>query len=280
PGQTLKARKSWFMFDDKIVALGSGIIETAPDNKHVETVIENRKLSNPNANVLTVNGTQAATGQWTKSFNNVRWAELSGNTRNSDIGYYFPTPTTVNAQRQARTGSWFDIDKTAPFINTATYTRTYQSLWFDHGANPLSGAYSYVLLPGKSAAQTSAYAAQPDITILQNTSNAQGVIDLGAHVTAANFWADVTQRVGAITSDKKSSILLKENTNGGLKFSAADPMFSTSGTLHVEIAKGGGQPSDKDPAITVTQLTPTIKMSINLANLRGRSVKVNFAPPA
>jgi hyaluronate lyase len=280
PGQTLKARKSWFMLDDKIVALGSSIIETAPDHKHVETVVENRKLSNPNANVLTVNGTQASTGQWTKSFNDVSWAQLSGSTQNSDIGYYFPTPTTVNAQRQARTGSWFDIDKTAPFINTDTYTRTYQSLWFDHGANPLSGAYSYVLLPGKSAAQTSAYAAQPDITILQNTSNAQGVIDLRAHVTAANFWADSSQRIGDITSDKKSSILVKENTNGGVKFSAADPMFSTSGTLNVEIAKAGGQPSGKDPAIAVTQLVPTIKMRVNLANLRGRSVKVNFAAPA
>jgi hyaluronate lyase len=279
PGQTLKARKSWFMFDDEIVALGSGIMETAPDNKHVETIVENRKLSSPSANVLTVNGTRTSTGQWAQTFNNVRWAQLSGSNTDSDIGYYFPTPTSVSAQRQARSGSWFDIDKTAPFIDTNTYTRTYQSLWFDHGVNPSSGAYSYVLLPGKSAAQTSAYAAQPDIAILQNNSNAQGVIDRQSHVTAANFWADATQHIGDITSNKKTSILVKEDTDGGIKFSAADPMFSTNGTLNVEIAKAGGQASGEDPAITVTQLTPTIKMSINLANLRGRSVKVNFAPP-
>ncbi|OAS22099.1 polysaccharide lyase family 8 super-sandwich domain-containing protein [Paenibacillus oryzisoli] len=40
---SLKARKSWFMFDDEIVALGSGINST--DNRKIETTIENRMLN-------------------------------------------------------------------------------------------------------------------------------------------------------------------------------------------------------------------------------------------
>ena len=80
------------MFDDKIVALGSGIMETAPDNKHVQTIVENRKLSNPSANVLTVNGTRTSTGQWAQTFNNVSWAQLSGSSTDSNIGYYFRHP--------------------------------------------------------------------------------------------------------------------------------------------------------------------------------------------
>ncbi|NQX60627.1 polysaccharide lyase family 8 super-sandwich domain-containing protein [Paenibacillus qinlingensis] len=40
---SLKARKSWFMFDDEIVAIGSGINST--DNRKIETTIENRMLN-------------------------------------------------------------------------------------------------------------------------------------------------------------------------------------------------------------------------------------------
>lgn len=42
-GSTLKAKKSWFMFDDEVVALGTGI--TSTDNRTIETTIENRMLT-------------------------------------------------------------------------------------------------------------------------------------------------------------------------------------------------------------------------------------------
>ena len=50
---TLTAKKSWFMFDDELVALGAGITDTSTNA--VETTIENRKISGSEA--LTVNGT-------------------------------------------------------------------------------------------------------------------------------------------------------------------------------------------------------------------------------
>ncbi|WP_171056078.1 polysaccharide lyase family 8 super-sandwich domain-containing protein [Paenibacillus sinopodophylli] len=42
-GSTLTAKKSWFMFDDEIVALGAGI--NSFDNRMIETTIENRMLN-------------------------------------------------------------------------------------------------------------------------------------------------------------------------------------------------------------------------------------------
>ncbi|OAS23056.1 hypothetical protein A8708_23135 [Paenibacillus oryzisoli] len=42
-GSTLKAKKSWFMFDDEVVALGTGIAST--DNRTIETTVENRMLT-------------------------------------------------------------------------------------------------------------------------------------------------------------------------------------------------------------------------------------------
>jgi hyaluronate lyase len=40
-GSTLKAKKSWFMFDDEVVALGTGI--TSTDNRTIETTEQSRQ---------------------------------------------------------------------------------------------------------------------------------------------------------------------------------------------------------------------------------------------
>lgn len=49
------SRKSWFMFDDEIVAVGSDIRSTLSGSP-VETIIENRKLNMDKSNALIVNG--------------------------------------------------------------------------------------------------------------------------------------------------------------------------------------------------------------------------------
>ena len=55
-------QKSWFLFGDKYIALGSDISSTG--GRSVETIVENRKLNENGSNTLTVDGTvkPAATG--------------------------------------------------------------------------------------------------------------------------------------------------------------------------------------------------------------------------
>ena len=50
---SLEAKKSWFMFDDEIVALGAGI-HSEKTNVSVETTIENRKLNKEGTNSITI----------------------------------------------------------------------------------------------------------------------------------------------------------------------------------------------------------------------------------
>ncbi|NDV46803.1 T9SS C-terminal target domain-containing protein [Paludibacter sp. 221] len=53
--RALDAKKSWFMFDDEIVALGSNI-KLESGSAPVETIIENRKIKPDLSNTLTMNG--------------------------------------------------------------------------------------------------------------------------------------------------------------------------------------------------------------------------------
>ena len=80
---TLEARKSWFMFDDEIVALGAGI--NAEDGYEVDAIVENRKsnnvktISDPDVTVYEVKSVSARKSyfdieisedgtSWTKAF--------------------------------------------------------------------------------------------------------------------------------------------------------------------------------------------------------------------
>jgi len=278
-GQTLTGRKSWFMFDDEIVAMGAGISATATDNKDVETIVENRRLNAAGSNTFMVNGTAKPTSlPWSQTMTGVSWAHLQGDAVGSDTGYYFPGAPTIKGLREARTDAWNSIDTTPPFVDTTRYTRNYLTLWFDHGVNPGNSGYSYVLLPNKTAAQVSSYAASPTITILQNTPQGQGVRENTLALTGANIWVDGGLQVGDVWSSKKSAVMMKD-TAGAIDVSIADPMFVNTGTFTVEISRAGGTVLAKDPAITVTQTSPTIKLTVNAANLNGRSVKISLAAP-
>ena len=268
-GVTLTGKKSWFMFDDEIVCLGAGI--TSTDARPIETTVENRKISG--SNVLTVNGTvkSAALG-WNEAMASTSWAHLQGSVSNSDIGYYFPTAPTIRGVRESRSASPSEIDVGA---STAIETRNFLRLGFEHGNNPTSTTYQYVLLPGRNAKRTGNYAAAPHITVLNNNANVQAVRENTLGITAANFWTDNTHTYGGITSNKKACVLVRDY-GPFIDVSVSDPTQLNTNGINLQIALDGGTLVSADAGVTVTQTTPTITMAINTANSAGRTFKVRF----
>jgi hyaluronate lyase len=258
-GNTLTGKKSWFMFDDEIVALGSDI--TSADNRTIETIVENRRITST-SNALTVNGTaQPTTVPWSATLSSVNWMHLAGSAASgADIGYYFPTASTIKAVRESRTSTWDAIGTGS----TTSITRNYVTFWRDHGANPTAATYAYVLLPNRTTSQVSSYAGSPDITILENSSTAHGVKENKLNVVAVNFWQDATKTVNILTSNKKATVIAKENDGQDIEIAVADPTQLGS-TINLEIARSASAVIYKDSRITVTQLSPTIKFTVNVA---------------
>lgn len=268
-GSTLKAKKSYFMFDDEVVALGSGI--TSTDNRTIETIVENRKLNAAGSNALTVNGVaKSATAGWSETMSGVNWAHLDGTG-----GYYFPVAATVKGLRETRTGSWSDINSV--YTDGLTHSNSYMTMWFDHGTNPTNGTYQYVLLPGKTSAETGAYAAHPQITVLENGTDAQAVRENTLNVTGYNFWNDTVKTSGDITSNKKASVMTREQPGDSFEIAVADPTQTNSGTIEIEIARSGAYVISKDAEVTVTQLRPTIKLKVNTNKSQGLPYRAKFS---
>ncbi len=270
-GVTLTGKKSWFMFDDEIVCLGAGI--TSTDSRPIETTVEQRKISSTGDNAFTVNGTaKPATLGWTETMSSTSWAHLAGHVAGSDIGYYFPTAPTIKALREARTGAWSDIDSDG---STAPITRNYLRLTLEHGSNPSSATYQYVLLPGRNATRTGHYAAAPHITVLANNANVQAVQESNLGITAANFWNDTAQSIGGITSNKKASVLVRED-GPFIDVSVSDPTQLNTTTIDLQIALDGGTLVSADAGVTVTQSSPSIVLSVSTNGAAGKTFQARF----
>ncbi|WP_164821533.1 polysaccharide lyase family 8 super-sandwich domain-containing protein [Paenibacillus koleovorans] len=276
---TLSALKSWFMFDNEIVALGSGVTSTG--GKAVETIIENRKLTSAGDNVFKVNdetaeSTSLALG--TQTYAGTNWMNLEGNVPGSEIGYYFPDAPTIKTIRESRTGTWNAINTNNG--STDPKTNSYLTLWLEHGTNPTNSNYAYVLLPNKTSTQTSSYAANPDVEILANTTSVQAVREKQLHVTGANFWTNVTQTVYAdsapyLTSNKIAAVMVHESGNE-LTVAVSDPTQAYNGSITLEIHQPDFQLLSKDSQITVLQQSPTLKLSINVNAAKGKTFKATF----
>ncbi len=272
--KNLTAKKSWFMFDDEIVALGSDI--DSADGIPVETVVENRMLNSSGNNALTVNGqAKSSVLGWSESMPGTDWIHLAGNNSDSDIGYYFPDKAKVDGVREARTGAFSDIDKRAG-ASTTEYTRNYLNLWLDHGINPANAGYSYVLLPNKTSSQVGSYAQNPDIEILRNDEEVQAVKEKELNIIGANFWNDTPATAGIITSNKKAAVMTKEETGKSMEVSVSDPTQANPGYINITINRNAKGIISCDDGITVTQLSPTIKLLVDVNGAHGKAFKVKF----
>jgi hyaluronate lyase len=289
-GNTLIARKSWFMFDDEIVAMGTAI--TSVDNIAVETIVENRRLGDTGSNTFTVDGMeQPISLGWSAALSGISWAHLSGGAAvavsagesadtcvdtntSADIGYYFPNTAVVKAVREARSGNWQDIDNRQ--LMATDVTRNYLTLWFEHGVNPRNSDYQYVLLPNRSREQVAQYASNPDIQVLINSPGVQAVKETKLGIIGANFWEDKEESVDLIRVNKKTAIMTREVSGSSLEVSLSDPTQVNTGTIDVELDRSASAIYTADSGISVTQLSPFIKFTVNVNGARGKTFKVSF----
>lgn len=272
----LEAKKSWFVFGDQIVALGAGIKTTAGDT--TETVVENRKIDNNNK--LLVNGNEVVASD-SADQQAANWAWLSENTKGSAIGYYFPEETTVSLKRETRTGKWSEVNTNTNAGDADEVTKQYISIAMDHGTNPADASYGYVLLPGKTQEEMTAYAKDNGIEILSNTDKLQAAADTVTGVSGYNFFtageSNVPENYGIqkLTSDAPASVTMYNNGHKMIQFAISDPTQKSSTiTLHLE---GTGLSEYQcDNGVTVTKDDTGITITANVSGLVGGTLNASI----
>ncbi|MEV6107908.1 polysaccharide lyase 8 family protein [Streptomyces sp. NPDC051940] len=273
-GSTLRARKAWFFLDDAVVCLGNGI--TSTDGRTIETVVENRNLGASPDRLFQLDGVaQPATEGWSATPDSPAWAHLDGTG-----GYVFPDPadaaTTLRVLRENRAGTWYDINDGVDTRGTRDeVTRPYLTLWFDHGASPAGGSYSYVLLPAASAAETRAFAGSRPVVTEANDAIAQAVSVRSQGLTAAHFWQAGT--AAGITADGPAAVVVTRRDDG-IRVAVADP-GRTATTVTVTLPFATGEVVSADPTVTAVPGRRTV-LTVRTAGSRGHSYTAHLACPA
>lgn len=284
---TLKAeaKKSWFVFDNEIVCVGSGICSS--DATNMNTYIDQRRLITDNRNTLSVNNvTQSATfgsDNAPVTLSNVNWIHLSGKySSGGHVGYYFPQPATLKAIRQRQTGKWSDINIDGDTSEKSNYFFT---LWKEHG-NQITAdeseltKYSYVLLPEFTKTAVQSYAQNPDIEIMANTNNQHAVRERKLGITAVNFWNNISAQSlnidgePYIACNKKASVIVQE-TNDSIIIGVSDPTQLCTDPVTVKLYSGGAtKVLSASSMIEVQSLSSPVTLKVNVSGTRGMTHQI------
>ena len=209
----LKAKKSWFMFDDIIYCLGSGISSTSEQS--VTTSINQSFLK---GRVLLGKGDQLLTNARNKKGITLDWV------LHDSIGYLFPNEGRKFLSTNILTGSWNNVAKRyRPVILTEHIFK----LWVDHGARPNNKDYSYLLVPNATQEKMLDLNKNKPFKIVNNKT-LQSVESIDGKISGAVFYSKGTSKIkGGISVNKPCVIMLTEKSDI-VDFAICDPTHKLS----------------------------------------------------
>lgn len=262
----LAARKSWFCFDEYVVAAGHGITSTS--GYRVETFLETRNLHGAGENTLTVNGvTSVAALNTSQTWTGAQWAHIEG-----VGGYIYPSPRPLRAERYERTGSYSAINSTG---STTPITRRYLTLSQDHGIDPVNASYFYIVAPKATVERTAALYTHRNVTVVNNNAKVQAVRQSSTGITMANIWEPAGATTGSITVNRGCSVVVQEKDDR-LTVAVAEP-YRTGTTIRVAVAAAYNDYRllSKDSTVTVVAVGSTIVLDVR-PSIFGRTMTATF----
>ncbi len=262
----VSALKSWFYFDNEFVALGAGI--NAPNaTSPVITTLNQCLLTSPVTYATTSGGTQTLSSG-TATMGNLSWVYQGG------VGYLFPSsPSSATVMATAQSGTWYSLNTA---LSKSTVTDNVFSLQINHPSQPVGATYSYIVVPGTTAAGMAAYAANVPITILRNDTTVQAVENASLGLTEAAFYSSSQLNIAPAenywVTPNASALLLLQQSNSGLTISASNPLAAA---LSLQVNVGLPLANYWNPAAGYSMVT------FNLAggSLGGSSVTQFFPYP-
>lgn len=177
----VKAHKGWFLFDDEVVCLGSGIennsgraLNTSINQCHLrgDVYMNSKHLNN-------IKGK----GEAEMLFKGFVW--------HNNIAYYFPNSTKICLKTANQKGSWNRINYN---LSSNEISLPVFNLYIEHGLSKQTNSYEYVVIPGKTLRQTKRYN-KSNIQIVSNTESLQAVYHKKLDVLQAIFYDEGTIKI-------------------------------------------------------------------------------------
>ncbi len=233
PHDPVKARKSWFFFDDHYVCLGAGIESLSP--YPVVTTLHQSLLGTD----VMVREDQKVRRMnlGTHRLQDPEWIHHDG------VGYLILDTGMVHLSNRVEKGTWYDISRQWD-VSKDTVQKEVFKLWIDHGARPQGRRGGLVNQPMIARDVTYRYAVIPaleinemqraadrltgsqGIRIIANNRWLQGVYHMGEGIAQVIFFRAGTASLPggvSVSLDSPGAVMLHMEGSRVSKVTAADP---------------------------------------------------------
>lgn len=272
PHHPLKAKKSWFFFDQEYVCLGSGI--HSPTTNPVITTVNQTHLHGP---VLISDGTTNKTiAKGEHNLNGVKWVW------HDNIGYIFPDTSRIRLKNQETQGTWFSVNCQTDSPKDTIRMNVFK-LWNDHGIRPKQESYSYIVRPNISVTGLTEYQQEIPIAILSNTEDLQAVEHTKKGIAYMACYRATEQKMAdgqlVLKVHSPALIMVSYHPNGILKsLTVSDPSRKLS---HIHVSFSGKyenpQCSNRIQCNYVDSLRETfLSVELPKGDEAGKSISVLF----
>lgn len=203
---SLRAKKSYFIFDDRVVAIGSDIENNLKDRPAHTTLFQN--YSGDGVAAMSFNG-EAITAEYSK---NIKGKAVIID--NQNIAYIVP-----NGDVTLKNGEQHSLheEKRTPTKNH------FAVAYIDHGDIVEGGSYEYLMLIDATAEQIAKSSAKLPYTLLESTSKAHIVCDEQTRTTGYALFEAGTVDSGIVKSVSIPSLIMVSESGKSLTMSVADP---------------------------------------------------------
>ena len=234
----ISAKKSWFIFDDEMLAMGTDLKNTT--NSEMVTTMNQCLLKSDV--VVSGGGVEKTLSRGMHKNQKVDWV------LQDKIGYLFPEGATVNIENDAKTGDRIDINWSAQYTRpnkTDLVTKDIFSLWVNHSdkAAGEQDGYCYMVIPQVTNTRMNEYMADNPVKILSNTNLLQAAEHRTLGITQSIFWEpgsvtdsdgiEITVERPLLVQVKKSDEKLIVNVSG-LTFEAGETVVTINEMLEGE----------------------------------------------
>ncbi|RSH83546.1 uncharacterized protein EHS24_007234 [Apiotrichum porosum] len=270
---TLSALKTWYTFDDVVVAVGTNVVDTS--GSAVTTSIENRAFASGQVPTLVVDGaSKTASASPIAVTASVHVPGTGGYVLLSSSG----APVTVLTE--SNSGTWYAINNGSDSAgDTTTVSNDFVRIIANHGTNPTGSSYAYMVIPGADAATTAARASSPGVTF--NTASGVGhvVSHAASSSTFAHFFAAGSLTgagmTGSLTASAACSVGWSTKSTSSYSLAVSDPSH-TATSVTVTFPFSASAISGSTYATLVS--TSPLKVTVNLSAKNGQRVAFSATP--
>lgn len=208
----LKARKTWFFFDDVVVCLGAGITSNGPEK--VLSSVNQCAANGPVTFSVDHQTSQLSKGQILTA--PVEWVHHDG------VGYDFLMRTNVTTSMIAQSGMWQSVHH---WESSKPVSRDVFNLWIDHGAKPSGAQYAYAVHPGVSVDAMQTLHEKPPVAILRQANDLMAILSLNGGLMQAAFFepGQVTWNNGQTLDVDKPCLVFLDTIATPVRLYLSDP---------------------------------------------------------